>query len=212
MYFYSFDNRIFILLLISNQVKDETIKHKETDVEENQTMEVDQPETSESVNERDMEVDTPEPVKDSNVTVFDDTKSVEEAKDEKAIPAETQRCETVDEKDFEPVLQSESEELEIKSESSVVDEKTSDKLVTDPSAMSVKKESTPNSAMESVDKLKAMFPELEVMHKGTDLDTNTAGYPMDKQNKVQLEKTFAQLIAHSYQHPVRWPKVRKSQL
>lgn len=197
-----------------NQVKDETFKHKETDVEENQSMEVDQPETSESVDERQIEVDTPEPVKDSNVTGSDDTKSVEEAKDEKAITTETQKCETVDEKDFEPALQSESEELEIKSESSVVDEKTSDKSATDPSAVSVKKEvvSTPNSAMESVDKLKAMFPELEVMHKGTDLDTNTTGYPVDKQNKVQLEKTFAQLIAHSYQHPVRWPKVRKSKL
>lgn len=84
-----------------------------------------------------------------------------------------------------------------------------EKITVESSLSTFKKENNVNtSTLESVDKLKAMFPELEVMHKGNERDTVSPLYPTDKQTKaLQLEKTFAQLIAQSYQHPIKWPKV-----
>lgn len=51
--------------------------------------------------------------------------------------------------------------------------------------------------MEAVDKFKAMFPELEVMHRFPEIDTTVV---TDKQS------TIAQLLQQSYQNPIKWPK------
>lgn len=77
----------------------------------------------------------------------------------------------------------------------------SDTKVTEPIAKS--KEC---SSVESVDRLKAMFPELEVVHK--DLSTPTIDkLPMHKPLQ-QIDQTIAHLLATSYQNPIKWPKVR----
>lgn len=52
---------------------------------------------------------------------------------------------------------------------------------------------------EVVDRFKAMFPELEVMHRFPEIDTTVVA---DKQS------TIAQLLQQSYQNPIKWPKVR----
>lgn len=91
-------------------------------------------------------------------------------------------------------------------------EKKSPENVVSELSVSIKKEDAHSAALESVDKLKAMFPELEVMHKGTETAVDSPQMPqlVDKQNKtLPMEKTFAQLIAQSYQHPIKWPKVSK---
>lgn len=60
-------------------------------------------------------------------------------------------------------------------------------------------------SVESVDKLKAMFPELEVLHK--DISTPTVDkLPMPKPLQ-QIDQTIAHLLATSYQNPIKWPKV-----
>lgn len=112
---------------------------------------------------------------------------------------EKQTLETVSEVDPEKVIHD-------------VENKIPETVVTDP-FVSIKKEDAHSSALESVDKLKAMFPELEVMQKGTEMSVDSPQMPqlVDKQNKtLPMEKTFAQLIAQSYQHPIKWPKVSKT--
>lgn len=67
-----------------------------------------------------------------------------------------------------------------------------------------------STSVESVDRLKAMFPELEVVHK--DMATVATGtstidkLPMHKPLQ-QIDQTIAHLLATSYQNPIKWPKV-----
>jgi len=67
-----------------------------------------------------------------------------------------------------------------------------------------------STSVESVDRLKAMFPELEVVHK--DIATVATGtttidkLPMHKPLQ-QIDQTIAHLLATSYQNPIKWPKV-----
>lgn len=63
-----------------------------------------------------------------------------------------------------------------------------------------------SSSVESVDRLKAMFPELEVVHK--DLSNPSVDkLPMHKPLQ-QIDQTIAHLLATSYQNPIKWPKVK----
>lgn len=63
-----------------------------------------------------------------------------------------------------------------------------------------------STSVESVDRLKAMFPELEVVHK--DVSTPTIDkLPMHKPLQ-QIDQTIAHLLATSYQNPIKWPKVK----
>lgn len=64
-----------------------------------------------------------------------------------------------------------------------------------------------STSVGSVDRLRAMFPELEVVHK--DLSTNSAiidKLPIHKPLQ-QIDQTIAHLLATSYQNPIKWPKV-----
>lgn len=54
---------------------------------------------------------------------------------------------------------------------------------------------------EAVDRFKALFPELEVMHRLPEIDTTLVS---EKQSR---ETTVAQLLQQSYQNPIKWPKV-----
>lgn len=202
----------------SNQVKDEKPEPKEPEVDNQQSMEVDEPEATDAPKspEEKMDVDIPEPSEDET----DDgkfAKPADDTKEEEGGAADTETAkaaaESADEKvAAESVTPAEPVEPEVKAEPSAADEKKLEKSLADAASTAVKKETlgASNSAMESVDKLKAMFPELEVMHKGTDLDSSGTGFVSDKPSKaLQLEKTFAQLIAQSYQHPIKWPKVSR---
>lgn len=76
-----------------------------------------------------------------------------------------------------------------------------DTKITEPTLKS--KECT--SSVESVDRLKAMFPELEVVHKDVaspTIDKLPAHKPLQ-----QIDQTIAHLLATSYQNPIKWPKV-----
>lgn len=64
--------------------------------------------------------------------------------------------------------------------------------------------------MEGIERFKAMFPELEVMQKLPEIDTTVVTAPEKTTIPVprpSLDSTVAQLIAHSYQNPIKWPKV-----
>lgn len=58
---------------------------------------------------------------------------------------------------------------------------------------------------ESVDRLKAMFPELEVVHK--DVSTPTLDKLPTHKPLQQIDQTIAHLLVTSYQNPIKWPKV-----
>ncbi len=199
--------RTYFIITIGLQVKEED-KPKEKEVEQMSVDGEEEPLKSELTKtdvilEREvksepeeMSVDEPEQSKTrtEEETTNEETKKEAEEKPEDALPIPSSEGEVKsDEKNSETVV-----------------EKKSDKIVAETS-VPVKKENvnSSTSALESVDKLKALFPELEVMHKGTDTEIPTpAAAPIEKQNKsIQLEKTFAQLIAQSYQHPIKWPKV-----
>lgn len=58
---------------------------------------------------------------------------------------------------------------------------------------------------ESVDRLKAMFPELEVVHK--DVSTPSVDKLPTHKPLQQIDQTIAHLLVTSYQNPIKWPKV-----
>lgn len=62
--------------------------------------------------------------------------------------------------------------------------------------------STITSNAEAVDRFKAMFPELEVMHRLPEIDTTVIS-----EKHSSREATVAQLLQQSYQNPIKWPKV-----
>lgn len=62
------------------------------------------------------------------------------------------------------------------------------------------------TSVESVDRLKAMFPELEVVHK--DIATPTIDKISMHKPLQQIDQTIAHLLATSYQNPIKWPKVK----
>lgn len=64
------------------------------------------------------------------------------------------------------------------------------------------KECSTSTSVESVDRLKAMFPELEVVHKDITVDKLPTHKPLQ-----QIDQTIAHLLATSYQNPIKWPKV-----
>lgn len=64
------------------------------------------------------------------------------------------------------------------------------------------KECSTSTSTESVDRLKAMFPELEVVHKDITVDKLPIHKPLQ-----QIDQTIAHLLATSYQNPIKWPKV-----
>lgn len=62
------------------------------------------------------------------------------------------------------------------------------------------------TSVESVDRLKAMFPELEVVHK--DISIPTIDKLVMNKPLQQIDQTIAHLLATSYQNPIKWPKVK----
>lgn len=62
-----------------------------------------------------------------------------------------------------------------------------------------------SASAESVDRLKAMFPELEVVHK--DVSTPTIDKLPIHKPLQQIDQTIAHLLVTSYQNPIKWPKV-----
>lgn len=89
---------------------------------------------------------------------------------------------------------------------------TSELIVTKTSDVGTAAGNSGTISTESVDRLKAMFPELEVVHRGVDSgndhSSSSSGF-MDRTAKPFqcMDKSFAQLIAQSYQNPIKWPKV-----
>lgn len=65
-----------------------------------------------------------------------------------------------------------------------------------------------SASVESVDRLKAMFPELEVVHK--DVSTPTVDKLPTHKPLQQIDQTIAHLLVTSYQNPIKWPKVKLS--
>lgn len=63
-----------------------------------------------------------------------------------------------------------------------------------------------SASVESVDRLKAMFPELEVVHK--DVATPSSDKLSAHKPLQQIDQTIAHLLATSYQNPIKWPKVK----
>jgi len=109
--------------------------------------------------------------------------------------------------DVENTVKSDDVESKIESIRNVINEAPSDTIgkfdtkVTEP----VIKPKECSSSVESVDRLKAMFPELEVVHK--DISNPTIDkLPMHKPLQ-QIDQTIAHLLATSYQNPIKWPKV-----
>jgi len=109
--------------------------------------------------------------------------------------------------EVENTVKSDDVESKIESIKNVIDEVPSDTInktdtkVTEPTVKS--KECS--SSVESVDRLKAMFPELEVVHKDVSSPTIDK-LPMHKPLQ-QIDQTIAHLLATSYQNPIKWPKV-----
>uniref|UniRef100_A0A0A9YRD7 Chromodomain-helicase-DNA-binding protein 6 n=1 Tax=Lygus hesperus TaxID=30085 RepID=A0A0A9YRD7_LYGHE len=61
--------------------------------------------------------------------------------------------------------------------------------------------------IEGIERFKAMFPELEVMQKLPEIDTTVVTEKAAVTvPRPSLDSTVAQLIAHSYQNPIKWPK------
>lgn len=69
---------------------------------------------------------------------------------------------------------------------------------------------------DSVDKLKAMFPELEVMNRLPEIDAIVVNEnkpnlnvtsPFNKGNPSLIDSSIANIFTQSYQNPIKWPKV-----
>lgn len=177
----------------------------DVDIEESPE-EVESAKPEESIDDKmDVSEAKTEPAAEEMTVVDEDPLKEDEPKVPSPVVSTEETPSTVEEK---PVVET---AVEVDAEKVVddVEKKMPETVVSDPS-VSVKKEDAHSAALESVDKLKAMFPELEVMHKGTETSVDSAQTPqlVDKLNKtLPMEKTFAQLIAQSYQHPIKWPKV-----
>lgn len=98
----------------------------------------------------------------------------------------------------------ESINIEINNASCDINSDTTSKPNMKVTELIVKSKECTTSA-ESVDRLKAMFPELEVVHK--DISSPVIDKLPSHKPLQQIDQTIAHLLATSYQNPIKWPKV-----
>lgn len=101
-------------------------------------------------------------------------------------------------------------ESDVVSENSLKGEESQDAV-----PLTTKKQTNCNSNSQAAE-LKAMFPDLEVIQplsRLADVDAYVLGGKQPNINSGEVldysEPTVAQLLAQSYQNPIKWPKVRK---
>lgn len=126
---------------------------------------------------------------------FKDESNADSVKQEEQEPMEEEP--EKDSEESKKILETKMETGSVKSESdknSVKEDiKTELTVTTDIS------KANSSASTEVVDRFKAMFPELEVMHKLPEIDTTVV---------AEKQSTIAQLLQQSYQNPIKWPKVR----
>lgn len=118
---------------------------------------------------------------------------------------EVEKSAACDDVESKSKIETESTSSEIKDTSNELSPCTTSKPVTKVIEQAVVKPKE-ISSVDSVDKLKAMFPELEVLHK--DVSTPTIDKLPIHKPLQQIDQTIAHLLATSYQNPIKWPKVK----
>lgn len=127
---------------------------------------------------------------------FKDESNADSVKQEEQEPMEEEP--EKDSEESKKILETKMETGSVKSESdkNSVKEDIKTELTTVTTDIS---KANSSASTEVVDRFKAMFPELEVMHKLPEIDTTVV---------AEKQSTIAQLLQQSYQNPIKWPKVR----
>lgn len=191
----------------------ETPSDKKTEPMDVDSEEIKKPETPNENNEQEVQ-----PAEQSNDKLSETAEQVDGNKPEnveienKETDAKEKDEPRTDEIDITPITdniepKTESSSKEVKSTTSEIPPDTITK--TEPKVVEqiAKSKECPTS-VESVDRLKAMFPELEVVHK--DLSAPTVEKLPVHKPLQQIDQTIAHLLATSYQNPIKWPKVKLS--
>lgn len=142
----------------------------------------------------------PETVSEENKPTDDDTPDTQEKDKEESPTDEVEKTGTIEVQTVQEPINT-----EVKDATNEISSDTSSK----PDTKVIEKTTKSNefsTPLESVDRLKAMFPELEVLHKDVSTPT-TDKLPMHKPLQ-QIDQTIAHLLATSYQNPIKWPKVK----
>lgn len=158
------------------------------------------PVSSESVKEEDLQL--PSDSLNNNT----ENQCSEKSKDDSIVGSvkqeEQEPMEEELEKDSEEIKKSLETKVETGSVKSESDKNSvKEDIKTEPTVTSDMTKVNSSASTEVVDRFKAMFPELEVMHKLPEIDTTVV---------AEKQSTIAQLLQQSYQNPIKWPKVSSS--
>lgn len=164
---------------IVDQKKDDE-KHQMSSSDENKPID---DQDKDRDNDKDKDKDESQSIEDEKTVTSDDIES---------------KIEHTNKEIKEPINQPTTNEIVVDTNNSKPDTKFIEQQTVKPKECSF-------PTVESVDKLKAMFPELEVLHK--DISTPTVDKLPIPKPLQQIDQTIAHLLATSYQNPIKWPKV-----